>query len=226
MSDPQTAETPPPSSPQVPDQARRVLEAAARCFAQSGFKSTTIDDIAREAGFSRPILYKYHRGKEALIDAVLTDLLGHWEAQLVEPEEFEFASEALYSKIVRAVGFASARPLLQAILRQEPRVLMSGHLEIFRRVNEASRKHSERIVRVGQESGEFSGDLDAARIAEAIEIVTFALCNRALGLRPPAVATRPEFDDQLVSQSATLLIRGLRAGHWPTPSSSVSGHHT
>ena len=68
MSDPQTAETPPPSSPQVPDQARRVLEAAARCFAQNGFKSTTIDDIAREAGTSPATFYQYFKDVE---DAVL-----------------------------------------------------------------------------------------------------------------------------------------------------------
>ena len=52
-------------------QARRsseaaLLRAAGRVFAEKGFHSTTIDDIAVAAGVSRPTVYAYTRSKGQL----------------------------------------------------------------------------------------------------------------------------------------------------------------
>lgn len=191
----------------IPDQATRLLEAAARCFAKKGFRSTTVDEIAAEAGMSRPLLYKHYDGKEALIDAVLDDLLSEWEAQAGELTGHESASAALRNKIERSVRFAEERPLLQSIFQQDPRVLVSGHAELFERSHEALRAEIERIVRWGQSTGEFGADLDPGAVTELIELVTHALSRRAL-LRSAAPV-----DENLLTQSVTVLLRGLRASN-------------
>ncbi|MCB1342753.1 MAG: TetR/AcrR family transcriptional regulator [Pseudooceanicola sp.] len=41
-----------------------ILGAAWQCFAAYGFRKTTMDDIARGAGMSRPALYQHYRSKE------------------------------------------------------------------------------------------------------------------------------------------------------------------
>jgi AcrR family transcriptional regulator len=190
--------------PRIPDQATRLLEAAARCFAKQGFRGTTVDDIAAEAGMSRPLLYKHYDGKDALIDAVLDDLLSEWEAQAGELAEYPCATDALQAKLERSVRFAMDRPLLQAIFQQDPRVLMSGHAELFARSNEASRAQIERIVRQGQSTGEFAADLDPSSVTELVELVTLAMSERALGRSGAAV------DEKFLTESVKVLLRGLR----------------
>lgn len=153
---------------------------------------------------SRPMLYKHYDGKDGLIDAVLDDLLGEWEAQAGELAEYASARDALQAKLRGSVRFAMDRPLLQAIFQQDPRVLMSGHAELFKRSNEASRAQIERIVRQGQSSGEFSADLDPVAVTALIELVTLAMSERALG------RGRAAMDEMLLEESVTVLLRGLR----------------
>lgn len=48
----------------------RILDAAERCFAQTGFHRTTMHDICRMAGVSPGALYVYFDSKEALIEGI------------------------------------------------------------------------------------------------------------------------------------------------------------
>jgi TetR/AcrR family transcriptional regulator len=51
------------------DRMRAILDAAYRCFARHGARRTTMDDIAAEAGLSRPAVYQYVRNKDDVFDA-------------------------------------------------------------------------------------------------------------------------------------------------------------
>lgn len=61
---------------------RRLLieQAAARLFARRGFAATTVDDIVREAGVTKPMLYRHFESKQELCVALLercrADLIG------------------------------------------------------------------------------------------------------------------------------------------------------
>lgn len=46
------------------ERLKTVLDAAYACFTRHGVRRTTMDDIAREAGLSRPAVYQYVRNKE------------------------------------------------------------------------------------------------------------------------------------------------------------------
>jgi AcrR family transcriptional regulator len=46
--------------------AERILDAAGRCFASQGVPGASIADIAREAGCSRPTIYRYFDDRQAL----------------------------------------------------------------------------------------------------------------------------------------------------------------
>jgi len=74
--------------PEYKAQARaRIIDAASRVFHQKGFRSATMDDIARELGVSKGALYLYFRTKAELLvhiqDRARDEVLGRWE-RLIE----------------------------------------------------------------------------------------------------------------------------------------------
>jgi len=51
-------------------QRERILAAATRLFATQGYASTTLEQIARELGVSKPFVYYYFRDKQALFETL------------------------------------------------------------------------------------------------------------------------------------------------------------
>jgi len=60
----------------------RILREATRLFAANGYDATPIQAVAAAAGVTRPTLVYHFGSKEGLRDAVLTELLAHWQAEL------------------------------------------------------------------------------------------------------------------------------------------------
>jgi len=56
----------------------RILDAALQVFAAQGFRGATLDQIALEAGLSKPNLLYYFDTKEAIHQTLLTALLHTW----------------------------------------------------------------------------------------------------------------------------------------------------
>src|SRR5947209_20601374 len=48
------------------ERERQMLEVAGRSFAARGFHAVSMDEIAKQAGISKPMLYHYFRSKEGL----------------------------------------------------------------------------------------------------------------------------------------------------------------
>jgi len=67
-------ETPVPAN----DEQRRgtILTASLECFLKFGYAKTSLDDIARSANLSRPLLYLKYRNKEEILRAVFNHLVG------------------------------------------------------------------------------------------------------------------------------------------------------
>lgn len=71
-----------------------LIQAARHMFASKGFDATSMDDIAHEAGITKPILYKHFESKHAMYIAVLeehlSDLIGRlWVALSTDPDPRE-----------------------------------------------------------------------------------------------------------------------------------------
>jgi AcrR family transcriptional regulator len=66
------------------DRRADIVEAAYVCFTRHGARRTTMNDLAEQAGVSRPALYQYFRSKEdvfrALVEHLLADALAASEA--------------------------------------------------------------------------------------------------------------------------------------------------
>jgi TetR/AcrR family transcriptional regulator, repressor for uid operon len=57
----------PPSVASPPDRKNRILDAAERCFVQTGFHKATMQDVAAECGMSPGNLYRYFPSKDAIV---------------------------------------------------------------------------------------------------------------------------------------------------------------
>lgn len=74
----------------APAEQRRaqIVEAALACFADKGYRTTTMDDIVRASGLSKGSLYWHFRSKEevflAVFDAFAQDVFSTWDALLDE----------------------------------------------------------------------------------------------------------------------------------------------
>lgn len=55
----------------APDRRRQILRVAGELFARHGYAGTRLEDIATEAGVSKPVLYRHFESKRALYLALL-----------------------------------------------------------------------------------------------------------------------------------------------------------
>ena len=62
-----------------------ILEAAVRAFARSGLHRTTMQGIAREAGYTAASLYTYFKSKQEIVDAMSNHLTDEYAQVFEEP---------------------------------------------------------------------------------------------------------------------------------------------
>ncbi|MGI3222764.1 TetR/AcrR family transcriptional regulator [Streptomyces sp. GTA36] len=55
---------------------RQILDGAARCFARNGFHAASMQDVLKEVDLSAGAVYRYFSGKDELIAAIVTEVLG------------------------------------------------------------------------------------------------------------------------------------------------------
>src|SRR5262249_35344740 len=55
---------------------RQILSAALRCFAREGFHRATMQDVFQEAELSPGAVYRYFKGKDELIAAIIGEMMG------------------------------------------------------------------------------------------------------------------------------------------------------
>ncbi len=53
------------------DTKERILEAALELFAQNGYLGTSMNDIARQLGFTKAALYKHYASKQEILDRIV-----------------------------------------------------------------------------------------------------------------------------------------------------------
>ena len=121
---------------QITHARQDILQASARAFARLGFEGTTIQDIAKEAGYTPPSLYAYFKGKQQIIE----DLIATMEADIVAafdgdvPAGLSFAQrlELLFRRLAEVVDrWVEARSLLfeldrAGLVRRRKRGLEAG----------------------------------------------------------------------------------------------------
>ena len=141
------------------DKRRLLLDAAIKVFAQKGYHASRVGDIAQEAGVAYGLLYHYFGSKEEVLETVFRET---WAAMLDAVHGIEStdapAREQLRKVAAVVLGTWKVSPdLIRVLVREVTRSPQIQHeIEEIAGAFEAL----ERIVRRGQDQGEFRATLD------------------------------------------------------------------
>ncbi len=136
-----------------------ILDAAVRVFANKGYHTSRVGDIAEEAGVAYGLLYHYFKSKEEVLETVFRETWGILLAAVNGVEETGEPAREQLRKVAAIVLRAWHRqPDLIRVLVME--VTRSPHIQ--REIDEIQQAFAalERIVRRGQEDGEFRIDVN------------------------------------------------------------------
>ena len=168
-----------------------IVDAAERTFFSKGFAATTMDDVAREAEYTKKTLYSYFAGKDELYDAIMLrgfetlntlfdrvllerreakgfdqlDSLGRAYITFIEEHAEYFEAIALYESRREESGVSSALAGAMAAEGNRSSELLIG------------------CVRRGIEDGSISGELDPVRTAFALYAWMLGMGNLILRKR-------------------------------------------
>jgi len=80
-----------------------IFAAAKRLFLQNGIETTTVDEIAREAGYSKATVYVYFRNKEEIIDVLVLESMKLLRDSIHEALVTHTGAKSRYLGICRAL---------------------------------------------------------------------------------------------------------------------------
>ncbi|WP_258091770.1 TetR/AcrR family transcriptional regulator [Salipiger pentaromativorans] len=178
-----------------------ILEAAFEQFAAYGYRRTSMEDIARAAGMSRPALYMHFAGKEAILRA----LVGLYYARLGEAVAQALARTGPPEAVLEAALACHAAAIPAAVLRApHGEELLDSTSAICGDVfQEGEARLAERYVAwLTREAA--AGRL---RLEEAPALVAETLLAAAKGAKRPPYEAYPE----RLRLLARMIGRGLRA---------------
>jgi AcrR family transcriptional regulator len=151
---------------------RLLVEVAAQAFAEQGFAGTRVADIADRAGVAKGTVYEYFSSKEELFFAVFESINRRiWE----RVDRVRAAHESARDQLVALFRFggelvveqSDLYPIRNLDLWVTPRG--SDFEEAFTDVVDSQyrdyRQLAADIIRRGQQSGEFRGDIDPDGVA-------------------------------------------------------------
>ncbi|OWU83411.1 TetR family transcriptional regulator [Oceanicola sp. 22II-s10i] len=87
-----------------------IAEAALEVFSSNGFRGATVDQIAREAGLSKPNLLYYFPSKEAIHTYLLSTLMDTWLDPLREVDEGGDPLDEILAYVQRKLELSRERP--------------------------------------------------------------------------------------------------------------------
>src|SRR4051794_25949811 len=184
------------------DRREQLTQVAQRLFAERGYRAVGVDDIAREAGVSPPVLYDHFDSKR--------DLYAH----LIERQAGELAGRVAAATAEAAGGQARLRAAFDAFFAlAEERPLLSGDLTIDGELRATARQRDGQAQAVlievlGSGGRLFAGERERER---SLELTAQMLRGGLLGLatwwREHPATPR----DVLVDQAMATAWTGLRA---------------
>lgn len=132
-----STQTPPKKRSRIQQRNREaILDAALDVFSRHGFRGATLDQIAAEAGLSKPNLLYYFDGKEDIHVTLLSQLMETWLDPLVTLDPDGDPVEEILAYVQRKLDMARDLPresrlfageILQGAPRMRPQ--LEGHLK-------------------------------------------------------------------------------------------------
>jgi TetR/AcrR family fatty acid metabolism transcriptional regulator len=195
------------------DKRERILDAAIKVFARSGYHRARVSDIAREAGIAYGLVYHYFRNKEEILASAFDE---RWSGFLAVVDAIAAgpapAREKLQSLAALILNAFRRRPDWVKVLVLE--IQRSSRFAAPEQIRAVGRLFDQvaRIVREGQEKGELRGDVDP-QVACVVLVGALDLVITSLVLGITRVdggdAQQGAYYDRAASAVVDVFLRGM-----------------
>jgi AcrR family transcriptional regulator len=159
-----------------------IVVSAVRCFTRFGFKKTSVDEIAKEAGVAKGTVYLAAENKEDLLYQALLHDLRDWNAKtakLIDPRKDALE---LLSDLARAgLDLLGDHPLIKQLLEGELHALLPRWNDRFDELTNMGRRNTVDVLELGIKQGRFRPDLDVENTAVLLmdlQVSTMLFHNR------------------------------------------------
>jgi len=96
---------------------RHVLDAGLQLFSRKGFAATSVREIVRQAGVTKPVLYYHFGSKQGLLRALVDDAFAEYEQRVrQELEKAADAREAIVRLVQICFELSRGRPEMAAFM--------------------------------------------------------------------------------------------------------------
>jgi AcrR family transcriptional regulator len=189
------------------DRRRQLLDVAKKLFAQNGYRNTTTANIAKAANVTEPILYRHFRSKKNLflevINEIRHDTLDQWrEMSATKEDPLEalrvVASSFQYALQKHGLEYRVAHRALAEV--NDPDVA-----DVLRDFYSDEAEFFTDLIRKGQQSGRFRGNIDPRLTAWSIirQALAYSL-TEPLGI--PVYKEPGHYDRVVETTFSTLLL--------------------
>lgn len=171
-----------------------VTRVAARLFAAKGYHDTSVDEIAKEIGVSKPAIYYYFPSKGHILRAIIDKMIEASDNVINMGQSNLPPREKLEQILREMIQFSTERKEMSLIGFEQANILPQKSRYTLRRRQKAIKRVVEQTLREGVEQGCFKID--------NISMYTFALlaavnwCYRWYS--PEGILTPDEIADQYI----------------------------
>jgi AcrR family transcriptional regulator len=151
-------------------------------FGSHGFKKAGVDEIAAQAGVSKPLIYRYFASKKHLFEVVVERLISEW-CEVITAEGARVTPSPAHNLrlIVHAsLEFARSRGVLRGLLASESQLMLAGYSDVLDRGIATLRRVVTETLERGVRTGDVRTDLDVGRMADVITEVCVRFGDRLL----------------------------------------------
>lgn len=188
-----------------------ITHAALAAFAERGYAATRVSDVARKAGVSKGLLYRYFRTKEELFKAVILSFVSpRVEAMRAEIETTELGAEAYlrgpFLQFAKSLPRSPARVLVRLMIAEGAR-----HPDLTGWYRENVIAHGAAALRMLVKRGVENGEFRPSALEEfphlLIAPVLFSLVWSLVFERHERLDT-----DRMIEAHVDLLLRAIKTG--------------
>jgi TetR/AcrR family transcriptional regulator len=151
---------------------RKIVEAAKRAFSKYGYDGVSMEDIAREAGVKKALIYYYFPSKDKLFEEVWREALEELENHLFTVTKETNSYFAKIKKFLKSyVDFVLNKSVLNEIIEKEKTTIRFEEKEkwsVLRERYENFIKRVEKLIEEGKEQNYVPKDLNSRAAAELI----------------------------------------------------------
>jgi AcrR family transcriptional regulator len=181
-----------------------ILLEAGKCFSRFGFKKTSVDEIAKQAGVGKGTVYLAAESKEDLYYQVLNREVRAWIAQSARVIDNRAADVILADALAVGMHHIDTHPLLLELLIGVAQKMLPAWNERLEELRALGRANSIEILRIGIKQGLFRADLDVDVVAALLQDFHLASYVLRAHQRPgPSIAERAR-------AGLDLILNGLR----------------